>query len=261
MPPSPVVKVEHLTVHQGGHVAVHDVSFELMPGSSTAIVGPNGAGKSTLVQAMLDLLPWTAGTVEIFGRPPDRLGQLQRQIGYMPQNFMFDRSFPVSVSEVVGLAWISPYKGRFRFPWEPPQDRLSAIAHALHRVDAYHLRQRSIGTLNGDELKRILLAYCLVIPRQLLVLDDAFADVKVKAADEFYQLVDHLKQEEGWTILQISQDLDMVSRHCDQVLCLNRSLISGGEPAVTLTQQNLLSTYGLAFSRYQPRGEGDLNFS
>ena len=102
---SPILKVEGLNVYQGSYLAVRDVSFELLPGTDTAIVGPNGAGKSTLVKAILNLIPHSAGKIEIFGRPITKLGNLRHRLGYMPQNFIFDRSFPISVGELVGLGW------------------------------------------------------------------------------------------------------------------------------------------------------------
>jgi zinc/manganese transport system ATP-binding protein len=240
-PLSPVVKVEGLTVYRGRYVAVEDVSFELMPGRSNAIVGPNGSGKSTLVQAILDLIPHASGTVQIFGRPINRLGVLRHQIGYMPQNFIFDRSFPISVSELVGLGWVGSGKAK----------KKSAIVQALRRVSGFHLRDQAIGTLSGGELKRVLLAYCLVMPRKLLVLDEAFAEVDVQGEAEFFQLLNELRHEENWTILQVSHDLEMVNRHCDYVLCLNRRLVCTGKPEVALSQENLLHTYGPAFSRYR----------
>ena len=92
----PIVKVEGLTVYQDKYLALRDVSFELLSGTDTAVVGPNGAGKSTLVQALLGIIPHTSGKIEIFGRPVTRLGRLSDQIGYMPQNFIFDRSFPAA---------------------------------------------------------------------------------------------------------------------------------------------------------------------
>lgn len=85
----PILKVENLTVYQGSYLAVRDVSFELLPGTDTAVVGPNGAGKSTLVQAILNLIGRTNGKIEIFGRPVERLGHLRHQLGYMPQNFIY----------------------------------------------------------------------------------------------------------------------------------------------------------------------------
>ncbi len=269
---SPILKVEGLTVYQGNYLAIRDVSFELLAGTDTAIVGPNGAGKSTLVKAVLDLIGRSAGTIEIFGRPIARLGNLRQMLGYMPQNFIFDRSFPISVSELVGLGWVkisqqSSYDQRWgdrksREPernnislfsrwWKQDGEKSTAVAEALRRTDAYHLRHQAIGTLSGGQLKRVLLAYCLVTPRKLLVLDEAFAGVDVQGAADFYALLNELKQQEGWTIFQVSHDIDMVNRHCDRVLCLNQTVVCTGKPEFALSPQNLLATYGPGFSRYQ----------
>jgi zinc transport system ATP-binding protein len=280
----PVVNVQNLKVFRGRYTAVQNVSFQLYPGTSTAIVGPNGSGKSTIVQAMLDIIPRAAGSVEIFGQPLSRLNNLRQQIGYMPQNFIFDRAFPISVWELVGLGWTLPHgsvgawergsvgdgkdreaKGQkaykplhpkfsshpnFRFPWQALPEKSEAIAQALRRVKAYHLRQQAIGTLSGGEMKRVLLAYCLVAPRRLLVLDEAFAEVDAQGESEFYDLLRELMLEEGWTLLQVSHDLDMVSNTCDQILCVNRSLICSGRPDHALSPENLLATYGPTFARY-----------
>ncbi len=254
---SPILKIEGLTVYQGSYLAIRDVSFELLPGTDTAIVGPNGAGKSTLVKAILDLIPHNVGTIEIFGRPMKQLGNLHHLLAYMPQHFIFDRSFPISVSELVGLGWVkSPQQSQrkssfFKRLWQPDKEKSAAIAEALNRTDAYHLRHQTIGTLSGGQLKRVLLAYCLVMPRKLLVLDEAFAGVDVQGIADFYVLLNELKQQEGWTILQVSHDIDMVSRHCDRVLCLNQTVVCTGKPEIALSPQNLLATYGPSFSRYQ----------
>lgn len=251
----PILKVENLTVYQGSYLAVRDVSFELLPGTDTAIVGPNGAGKSTLVQAILNLIGRTSGKIEIFDRPVERLGHLRHQLGYMPQKFIFDRSFPISVAELVALGWVKRQGKNYRatiafMRHHQNREKQAAIAQALKRVGAAHLCQQAIGTLSGGELKRVLLAYCLVMRRQLLVLDEAFAGVDVQGAADFYKLLDELKREEGWTVLQISHDIDMVSRHCDRVLCLNQTVVCTGTPDMALSPQNLLATYGPTFSRY-----------
>lgn len=257
---SPVLQVEDLNVYQGKYLALRDVSFSLFPGTNTAIVGPNGAGKSTLVQAMLDLIPRTSGSIQIFGRPISRLGTLRHQMGYMPQNFIFDRSFPISVSELVALGWImesqrSKEKDRkvsfLNYLLGKNEDKTKAVETALHRTDAYHLRNQAIGTLSGGQLKRVLLAYCLVMPRKLLVLDEAFAGVDVQGMSDFYALLNELKQEEGWTVLQVSHDIEMVNKHCDNVLCLNQTIVCKGKPEYALSPKNLLATYGQGFVRYQ----------
>ena len=257
----PILKIDGLTVYRGKYLAIRDVSFQLLPKTNTAIVGPNGAGKTTLVQAILNLIPHTSGSVQIFGRPITKLGRLSHLLGYMPQHFIFDRSFPISVSELVGLGWVSQEKSQkvkekkknYLLPrlWQDKGERAAAVNKALKRTDTYHLRNQAIGTLSGGQLKRVLLAYCLVIPRQLLVLDEAFAGVDIQGAADFYTLLNQLKQEEDWTILQISHDIDMVSRHCDRVICLNQTIVCTGVPEVALSADNMLATYGPGFSRYQ----------
>ncbi|MFO7556720.1 MAG: metal ABC transporter ATP-binding protein [Desulfobacterales bacterium] len=251
---SPILKVEGLNVYQGSYQAVRDVTFELLPGTDTAIVGPNGAGKSTLVKAILDLIPHSTGKIEIFGRPITKLRKLRHRLGYMPQNFIFDRSFPISVGELVGLGWANEHKNESSFLrplWKKDPRKSVAIAEALRRTDAYHLQHQPIGTLSGGQLKRVLLAYCLVIPRQLLVLDEAFAGVDIQGTTDFYALLNELKREEGWTVLQVSHDIDMVNRHCDRVLCFNQTVVCTGEPEIALSPQNILATYGPGFSHYQ----------
>jgi len=247
-----VLKVEGLTVYRGAYAAVREVSFSLKPGTATAIIGPNGAGKSTLVQAILGILPWQVGRVLILGQSLEPSGRLpshiRQKIAYLPQNFQFDRGIPMTVAELVGLGWGKPGPN---LPWVGHRDRQRAVIQALAQVSGSHLIHQPIGSLSGGETKRVLLAYCLVRPRKLLILDEASAGLDSRGESEFYQLLNQLMLEYGWTILQISHDLDMVSRHCDQVLCLNRSLICQGSPEIALSPENLIAAYGPEFTRYR----------
>jgi zinc transport system ATP-binding protein len=241
-----------LTVYRDQHPAVRDVSFSLAPGTDTAIVGPNGAGKSTLVQALLGILPRHQGVVSILGARLSPTGQLpaavRQQIAYLPQNFAFDRRIPMTVSELVGLGW---GKLGMQWPWANARDRQIAVEQALERVDAIALRHKPLSGLSGGESKRVLMAYCLVQPRQLLILDEAPAGLDLRGETEFYQLLDTLKREQGWAILQVSHDLDMVRRYCDRVLCLNRTILCQGAPDSTLSPDNLAAAYGTEFVRYR----------
>lgn len=246
-----VLEVEGLTVYRGAYAAVQEVSFRLKSGTATAIIGPNGAGKSTLVQAILGILPWQSGKVSILGQSLGPSGHLptriRQNIAYLPQSFLFDRGIPMTVAELVGLGWGKPGPS---LPWMGRRERQRAVNQALVQVNGSHLIHQPIGSLSGGETKRVLLAYCLVRPRRLLILDEAPAGLDSQAEFEFYQLLNQLKLEHGWTILQISHDLDMVSRHYNQVICLNRSLVCQGSPEVALSSENLLAAYGPEFTRY-----------
>jgi zinc transport system ATP-binding protein len=248
-----VLAVERLTVYRETYAAVQDVSFSLEAGVDIAIVGPNGAGKTTLMQAILGILPRQAGDIFILGQPLNRRERLpphiRQQIAYLPQNFLFDRRIPMTVEELVGLGWD---RLGFQWPWKDLKKRRYAIREALLRVDADHLRYQLISGLSGGEMKRVLLAYCLVRPRRLLILDEAPAGLDMRSKIEFYQLLYQLKREQGWAILQISHDLDRVRQQCDRVLCLNRTLLCQGSPDVALSPDNLAAVYGTEFVQYNP---------
>jgi zinc transport system ATP-binding protein len=247
-----VLSVEGLTVYRGTYEAVQNVSFSLEQGTDMAIVGPNGAGKSTLIQAILGILPRQSGEVTILGQSLSRSGVLpmpvRQQIAYLPQNFLFDRRLPMTVAELVGLGWDQL---GLSLPWVGGRARRLAIRQALAQVDATHLMHQPISGLSGGETKRVLLAYCLVRPRRLLILDEAPAGLDIRNESDFYGLLHALKQEQGWAILQISHDLEMVRKTCDRVLCLNRKLLCQGVPDLVLSPDNLATAYGSEFVRYR----------
>lgn len=247
-----VLAVEGLNVYRESTPVIRDVSFSLETGTDTAIVGPNGAGKSTLIQAILGILPRQEGEIILLGQSLTRKGflapRIRQQIAYLPQNFTFDRRIPMTVEEFVGLGWDSL---GFQLPWAQGRKRRYAVREALAQVSALALKDKTISVLSGGETKRVLLAYCLVRPRQLIVLDEAPAGLDIRGEADFYQLLYELKEERGWSILQISHDLDMVQRHCDRVICLNRSILCQGIPEVTLSPDNLSLAYGSEFVRYR----------
>lgn len=239
----PVVNVQDLTVIRGKYQAVESVSFKIFPGSNTAIIGPNGAGKSTLIQAILNLIPCAAGNVEIIGRPIKNLGQYWHKIGYIPQKLTFDRSFPLTVTELVSL-------GLSQGGLMKSREKLMFVEKALLKVNLQNHRKQPIGSLSGGELKRVLLAYCLVQSRELLILDEVMAGVDPNGEAKFAELLANLQRENGFSILQVSHDLDMVNRYCDEVLCMNRRLLCRGKPSTALDEENLSKIYGDHLTRY-----------
>ncbi len=84
----------------------------------------------------------------------------------------------------------------------------------------------------------------------MLVLDEAFAGVDIQREIDFYHLLNKLKPEYGWTVLQVSHDLDVVSKQGDRVICLNQTIVGSGQPDIALSPQNLLNTYRPTFSHY-----------
>ncbi|MEB3260653.1 MAG: metal ABC transporter ATP-binding protein [Cyanobacteriota bacterium] len=254
-----ILEVNHLTVCRRGVPVVEDVSFSLPPRTDTALVGPNGAGKSTLVMALLGVLPRSAGEVRVLGHRLGPRGHLpaaiRQQIAYLPQSLHLQEAMPLSVGEFVALGWEAPGP---RLPWRGAGARREAVARALVKTGAEGLGGQLLTELSGGQLRRVLLAFCVVRPRRLLVLDEAQTGLDAPASEAFVRLIDQLRRSEGWTILQVSHDLDMVRRTCDRVLCLNRQLRCCGTPDHALSPSQLALVYGPGYVPYhhhhQPSG-------
>jgi zinc/manganese transport system ATP-binding protein len=248
---APILDVNHLTVCRDGTTVVEDVSFALQAESDTALVGPNGAGKSSLVQALLGILPRRSGSIRLLGHPLGPRGQLpvavRDRIAYLPQTLQLRGRIPLTVAEFVGLGFERP---GLSLPWRSCGDRTAAVRRALGRTDAADLADRLISELSTGQLKRVLLAFCVVRPRSLLLLDEAQAGLDSQATEHFHTLLYGLRRSEGWTILQVSHDLEMVRRTCDTVLCLNRSLRCSGSPDHALSPQQLERLYGPGYVPY-----------
>jgi zinc/manganese transport system ATP-binding protein len=246
-----ILEVSHLSVRREGRTVVDDVSFVLGAESDTALVGPNGAGKSSLVQAIVGILPHHAGSVRLLGHVLGPRGQLpaalRSQVAYLPQSLALQGRLPLTVAEFVGLGWDPPGPA---LPWQGGRVRAQAVREALAKVDAVSLAPRLFSDLSAGQQKRVLLAFCVVRPRRLLILDEAQAGLDPRAGERFHTLLYQLRRSEGWTILQVSHDLDMVRRTCDTVLCLNRSLRCAGSPDHALAPQQLERLYGRGYVPY-----------
>ncbi|MCL5942074.1 MAG: metal ABC transporter ATP-binding protein [Actinobacteria bacterium] len=242
--PHAVLLVEDLSLRLGGHLIFEDVSFVVDEGEIAIIIGPNGAGKTMLMRTILNLIPAQTGRVTILGHDHRDLGDASRRIGYMPQRLDFDRTFPITVFEVMLLRlersgfWL--HRARLR-------ERVRA---ALARVHAEKLIDRPIGRLSGGELQRVLLAYALLTSPELLLLDEPAAGVDVAGEDTFYEIIHALKREQNLTVVMVSHDLDVVFKYADQVLCLNRRLLCRGAPRAVLQPEVLEQTYGALASSY-----------
>lgn len=219
------LSVKNLTVKYGSQTILNRLSFEVEKGSITAIIGPNGSGKTTLFRALLSLIPHE-GSVKIFQKPAK---DVLSRIGYVPQNFDFDRTLPITVNEFLSFAY-----GRRSF-------KNNQICHEV-RVDV--LANKLIGELSGGQLQRVLIAQALIKTPDLLLLDEPSAGIDIEGAQAFYDLVRHLNTEHGVTVLLISHEINMVYSFADQILCLNRDLVCNGPPREVLTKEVMEKLYG-----------------
>lgn len=221
------IDVHHLSVHFGNVSVLENLTFSVAPGEVVAVIGPNGSGKTTLLQAILGLIPYD-GIIRILGgKLHDAIGK----IGYVPQRFAFDRTFPLTVGEFLSLSGVKPKHREWR----------KAV---LTEVNMAGGEDRRVGELSGGELQRMLIANALLNEPEILLLDEPTAGVDIAGEQGFYDLVSHLHREHQLTIMMVSHDLATIAKRATKIICLNREMVCFGPPAEAVTPDVLRQLYG-----------------
>ena len=221
------IKFRDVTLGYDRHPAVHHLNGEVAQGALLAVVGPNGAGKSTLFRGLAGILKPLSGSIDLGGLDI-------RDIAYLPQSVDIDRTFPISVFDLVGTGlWRST--GFFGGMGKSAREK---ITQALAAVGLNGFENRSIGTLSGGQMQRMLFARVLLQDARLIVLDEPFNAIDAKTSADLLALVKRWHGE-GRTVLAALHDMDLVRAHFPETLLLARGPVAWGLTAQVLTAENL----------------------
>jgi ABC-type multidrug transport system fused ATPase/permease subunit len=212
------VVIEHLSYSYPGtrQPAIDDLSLEITKGHWVAFIGPTGAGKTTLADLILGLLVPSSGRILVDGRNlRDNLAGWQRNIGYVPQSvYLIDDSIRRNVA--------------FGVPEEEIDDE--RVWQALREAQVDHLVRSLPGELNaivgerggrlsGGERQRLGIARALYRDPEVLVIDEATANLDPGTEAAIVEVVGGLKGKK--TIIVIAHRLAFV-RNCDCIYMLSQ---------------------------------------
>lgn len=201
-------------------LALQNISFHAMPGSTIGIIGSTGSGKSTLIHLIPRFYDVNAGAVFVGGADNRTLdtGRLRRHIGIVPQ-----KSFLFSGSIMDNLRWgDSDAEDNAVF-----QAARTACAHSFIESlpDGYDtiLGQGGVN-LSGGQKQRLSIARALVRKPKILILDDCTS--ALDASTEARVMGNIRSFSQGTTVFLISQRISSVMRS-DLILCLEDGVLCG----------------------------------
>jgi ABC-2 type transport system ATP-binding protein len=189
-------------------IAVDRIDLEDPGGAVYGFLGPNGSGKTTTIRMLLGLIAPTAGEISLLGSPmPAASRRVLRRVGSLVEG----PAFHPYLSGRANLArldaadrYSDPRTSRMRI--DSALDRVGLLAAANKRYRAYSLGMR----------QRLAIANSLLMPRDLLVLDEPTNGLDPQGTREVRHLIGELARD-GATVLVSSHLLAEVEQICSHV--------------------------------------------
>jgi ABC-2 type transport system ATP-binding protein len=250
VPNQVAINVEDISKRFGALLAVDKVSFTVQRGEIFGLLGPNGAGKSTLIRMLTTLVPPSSGTAMVAGydiiRDPNAV---RSNIGVIPQNLTSDPE--LTCAENIGI-----HARLFGITGAPRRKRTQELLEAVglsDRADAL------ASTLSGGMRRRLEIARGLVHNPQILFLDEPTTGLDPVSRISVWEMITHLRVQEGRTLFLTTHYMDEADRLCDRLAIVDKGKVVAMDTPVSLKSSIPgASRIELQFEPDLPHGAADL---
>ena len=198
---------------------LRDISLELQPGESLAIMGPSGSGKSTLLNILGTLDRPTSGTVRLADKDPFALPEAElagfrnRHIGFIFQDhYLLPQC---SVVENVLIPTLAGPTNANDLPW---------ALELLERVGLKDRLEHRPAELSGGERQRVAVARALIRHPLLLLADEPTGNLDRKTAQGVVELLRDLHAREKTILIVVTHSPDLARQFPRQVEMIEGTL-------------------------------------
>jgi iron complex transport system ATP-binding protein len=234
------LRLENVGHRYGEREVLRAISFRLQHGEQVALLGPNGAGKSTLLRLCAGLRPGHSGRVMLEGMPLASAPELADRVVFVAQEQPALGDLRAIELVLTGLA---PIAGGWASGGDAGRDRAMAAMETTGTLD---LAGRSLATLSGGELRRVLLARALLREPRLLLLDEPLASLDLGAQGRVLELL-QVAASRGAAVLVALHDINLARRFFGRALLLcGGELVGDGAPEEVLSVDRVQQAFGAA---------------
>ena len=235
-----MIKISNLTVGYFRKEVIENLSVDFEQGEFIALLGPNGAGKSTLLKSIIGFLIPEKGEVLIKNKSVSNWNKkdLARNISFIPQDFKLQFDYLVEDLVLMGRF---PYVGYWQSYSQKDQE---ITQNVLKQLDLFKLRKKQFSQLSGGERKRVTIARALAQETDILLMDEAFANLDINHQLEIMQLLSEINLKQKKLIILVSHNINLASEYCQRILMMKEGkLIADGYPEEIITTENLKELY------------------
>jgi branched-chain amino acid transport system ATP-binding protein len=246
------LEVKDLTIKFGGLIAVDHLSFNVNEGEVISIIGPNGAGKTTVFNMLTGLYTPSSGSMIFKGqnligmRPQDivRLG-----IARTFQNIRIFNEMRVIENILIGSQLDMEYNlfdtifrtKRFRLE---ESKKTAEVMDFLYRMKFEDKAHAFAGSLSYADMRRLEILRAMATGAKILLLDEPAAGMNPLESEIFIEFVSEIARDEGYTIILIEHDMNVVMNVADRIYVLNYGkLIAEGIPEEIRANPTVINAY------------------
>jgi branched-chain amino acid transport system ATP-binding protein len=235
-----ILKLNGLTRHFGGVVAVDRIDVEIPSGKIIGLIGPNGAGKTTLLQLVSGVQRPDEGS--IFFRDEDITAKRAHERARMGIGRTFQIVKPLvgmTVLENVTVAALFGKNGHARNLAKAQ----AAATEVLHRVGLSQKKEQYASSLTLADTKRLELAKALATEPDLMLLDEVMAGLNPSEVSVLMQLIKELKASH-LTLIVVEHVMKAIMGISDEILVLHHGQkIAYGTPQEISTDEEVIRAY------------------
>lgn len=239
----PILTVSNLSKSFGGVRALHQVSFDLMPGELMGVIGPNGSGKTTLVNLITRFVKPTSGKVIFKGKqishlPPYKIVRL----GIVRTFQMVKPFYQLAAFKNIIIPLYSPRMKQIRGGRYGNRDAvaLDLLEEVGFERDA-RVAYKTASALPQGYLKRLELAKAIALQPDLFILDELFSGLSLAEVATIVPIIEKLR-DAGKTIVMIEHRLKELFRIADRIIVMNQGEKIADGPAEAVMEDDAVKS-------------------
>ena len=213
----PIIEFENFTFKYRSQMepTLRDINLKIYPGEKVLIIGPSGSGKSTLSNCINGLIPFSyegdsTGTLKIEGKDPKKLGifGLSKMVGTVLQD---------TDGQFIGLTVAEDIAFVLENDCMAQEEMFRKVDDVAETVEVKELLHHAPSEMSGGQKQRVAIARALANDPKVLLCDEATSALDPQTTGAILQLLKHLNERLGITIVIITHEMAVVKEICDRV--------------------------------------------
>jgi len=231
-----VIVCQGLRAGYGRRVVLSGLDLTVAAGEMVGLLGPNGAGKTTLLLTLTGAIDPLGGRVRLGGREVSELSPRHRakRVAAVPQRL---EAVPGVTVRALVLMGRYPYLGLLG-GYGPADEELAEAA--MVRTGVADLAERTCDALSGGEFQRVLVARALAQAADILILDEASANLDMARKVELHDLL-AARNAAGTTVVAALHDINLAALYCRRLVFLKDGRIAADGPVAEVFTSPILS--------------------